>query len=202
MSSRNQRGFSLIETLISLVILLLAMGGLASLLIQNAQVNKAQRMTADVQGNARNCLSMIVQKLRGAGWNPMSISSFPVVLTDTDSSDSISEITVYSDIDDDAGTLYPDGDWNDLDEEVLIRHVNNQIIWRRSPNSPFIVLATNISNDADGDGTIEPMFIPDVTPNPSRITVQITAQSPVPDPTSGRFIRYTVSSDVYLRKSL
>ena len=34
------------------------------------------------------------------------------------------------------------------------------------------------------------------------ITVRITAQSPVPDPMSGEFIRYTVSSDVFLRKSL
>jgi type IV pilus assembly protein PilW len=202
MNARTHRGFSLIETLISLVILLLAMGGLASLLIQNAQVNKAQRMTADVQSNARNCLSMIVQKLRGAGWNPMSTSSFPVVLTDQDLSDDVSEITIYSDIDDDAGTLSPDGDWNDTDEEVLIRHTGNQIQWRRDPSSAFIVLATNISNDADGDGTIEPMFVPDATPNPSRITVQITAQSPAPDPTSGQFIRYTVSSDVVLRKSL
>ena len=99
-------------------------------------------------------------------------------------------------------TLSPDGDWNDLDEEVLIRHSGNQILWRRDASSSFIVLATNISNDADGNGTIEPMFVPDATPNPSRITVQITAQSPAPDPTSGRFIRYTVSSDVVLRKSL
>lgn len=197
MNARTQKGFSLIEIMISMVILLLAMGGLASLLIQNAQVNKAQRMTADVQSNARNCLSMIVQKLRGAGWDPGSSGAIPTVLTDQDLSDNISEITVYSDLSDPY-----DGDYDDLDEEVLIRHTGNQIVWRRDASSAFIVLATNISNDADGDGTIEPMFVPDVTPNPSRITVQITAQSPVPDPTSGQFIRYTVSSDVVLRKAL
>lgn len=197
MNVRSQRGFSLIETLVSLVILLLAMGGLASLLIQNAQINKAQRMTAEVQGNARNCLTMVVQKLRGAGWNPMSTSSFPIVLTDQDLSDSISEITVYGDV-----FEPPDGDWDDLDEEVLIRHTGNQIVWRRDASSAFIVLATNITNDANGDGTIEAMFVPDATPSPSRITIQITAQSPLPDPTSGEFIRYTISSDVVLRKAI
>jgi prepilin-type N-terminal cleavage/methylation domain-containing protein len=197
MNARIQRGFSLIETLVSLVILMLAMSGLASLLIQNARVNKAQRMTADVQSNARNCLSLITQRLRSAGWDPMSTGTVPTVLTDTDSSDGISEITVYADLVDP-----PDGDYDDLDEEVLIRHVGNQIVWRRDTSSAFIVLATNISNDEDGDGVVEPMFQPDVTPNPTRVTVQITAQSPVPDPTSGEFIRYTVRSDVVLRKTL
>jgi prepilin-type N-terminal cleavage/methylation domain-containing protein len=197
MSVRSQRGFSLIEMMISMVIMLLAMGGLASLLIQNAQINKAQRMTAEVQGNARNCLAMIVQKLRSAGWDPGSSGSIPTVLTDQDLSDSISEITVYSDLSDPFN-----GDHADLDEEVLIRHSGNQIVWRRDASSAFVVLATNITNDADGDGTIEPMFVPDATPSPSRITIQITAQSPLPDPTSGEFIRYTISSDVVLRKAI
>ena len=53
---------------------MMALTGLASLLIQNARVNKAQQMTAEVQANARNCLSMIVQELRSAGWNPMNVS--------------------------------------------------------------------------------------------------------------------------------
>ncbi len=198
MNARTQRGFSLIETLVSLVILMLAMSGLASLLIQNARVNKAQRMTADVQSNARNCLSLITQKLRSAGWDPTSSGTIQTVITDADLSDNISEIEVFADLDEDGSTA------GDIDESVLIRHVGNRIEWRRddSTGSPFIVLATNISNDEDGDGVIEPMFQPDVTPNPTRITVQITAQSPVPDPTSGEFIRYTVRSDVVLRKTL
>jgi prepilin-type N-terminal cleavage/methylation domain-containing protein len=197
MNERNQRGFSLIEMLVSLTLMLLAMTGLASLLIQNARVNKAQQMTVEVQANARNCLSMIVQRLRSAGWDPMDVPIANPVITDTDLSDGISEIEVFAD-------LNADDDVADQDEQVLIRHNGNQIEWRRTGNTsdPFIVLATNISNDADGDGTVEPLFTPDTTPNPTRITVQITAQSPAPDPTSGQFIRYTVSSDVVLRKSL
>jgi hypothetical protein len=45
------------------------------------------------------------------------------------------------------------------------------------------------------------MFVPDANP-PTRIGVTVTAQSPTPDPTSGDFIRYTVRSDVVLRKEL
>jgi prepilin-type N-terminal cleavage/methylation domain-containing protein len=197
MKQQDQRGFSLIEMLISLALLMMALSGLAGLLIQNARVNKAQQMTVEVQGNARNCLSMIVQELRSAGWNPLNASTVGTVVTDQNLGDTISEIEIFADLDEDGLT-------DSLDEQILVRHVNNQVVWRRTNdvNDPFIILANNISNDADGDGTPEPMFVPDTTPNPTRITVRITAQSPVPDPTSGEFIRYTVSSDVVLRPEL
>jgi len=197
MAPRNQRGFSLVEMLVSLTLMLLALTGLAGLLIQNARVNKAEQLTVEVQSDARNCLAMIVQKLRSAGWNPMNVIGMDTVITDQNLKDDISEIEVFADLDEDKKT-------DSLDEQMLIRHAGNQVAWRRTndPNDPFIVLSNNISNDADGDGTPEPMFVPDTTPNPTRITVQVTAQSPLPDPTSGQFIRYTVSSDVVLRKEL
>ena len=193
MNMQNQRGFSLIEMLVSITVLLLVMTGLASLLIQNSRINKQQQMTVEAQANARNTLSMVVQKLRSAGWDPGN-HGIGTLNLDPDTSDSISEIEVFADLDGDGAT---DKD----DEQILIRHVNNQVVWRREPTAAFIVLSDNISNDADGDGTIEPMFVNDAVP-PTRITVQITAQSPAPDPVSGDFIRYTVSSDVVLRKDL
>jgi prepilin-type N-terminal cleavage/methylation domain-containing protein len=196
MNPRCQKGVSLIELLISLTILLICVTALAKMMIENARINKAQQMTAEVQANARNCLTMVVQRLRSAGWDPMNVGVGLVAL-DADMGDDVSEIEVFADLDEDGLT---DG----VDEQVLIRHASGQVAWRRTndTNDPFIVLATNISNDADGDGSLEPMFVPDSTTEPSLITVRITAQSPVPDPMSGEFIRYTVASDVFLRKSL
>jgi prepilin-type N-terminal cleavage/methylation domain-containing protein len=199
MFSRNadQRGFSLIELLVSIAVMALAMSGLATLLIQNARINKAQRMTAEVQANARNTLSMVVQSLRSAGWDPNN-AGIPTLNLDPDTTDDVSEIEVFADLNEDSDT-------DDADEQILIRHLGSsrEVVWRPSNDvtEAFIVLSSNISNDADGDGTIEPMFVPNANP-PTRITVQITAQSPAPDPTSGDFIRYTVSSDVVLRKEL
>ena len=197
MRARTESGFSLIEMLVSVAVMMLALGGLASLLIQNSRINKAQRMAAETQANARNTLSMVVQKLRSAGWDPLN-NGLPVVTLDPDMSDNISELEVFAD-------LNEDGDNDEQDEQMLIRHLgaSNQVVWRptNDPNDPFVVLSNNISNDANGDGTIEPMFVPDATP-PTRITVQITARSPAPDPTSRQFILYTVSSDVVLRKNL
>jgi prepilin-type N-terminal cleavage/methylation domain-containing protein len=191
---REAAGFSLVELLISLTVVVIVAGGLTGFVIQNARINKSQQMAAEVQTNARNCLEMIVQQLRSAGWDPMNSGAIPTVALDPDLIDGISQIEVFADLDEDSLTTSPN-------EQVLIRHTSDQIEWRRSPADPFTILATHITNDADGDSTIEPMFVPDADP-PTRITVQITARSPVPDPVTGDFIRYTVRSDVLLRKAV
>ena len=66
----RQRGFSLVELMVSMAVLLLALAGLAKMTIESSQINRAQQMTAQVQANARNCMTMVVQKLRSAGWDP------------------------------------------------------------------------------------------------------------------------------------
>ena len=196
MNGHAQRGFSLLELVVSLAVTLLIMTGVTKMMLENSRINKAQQMTAQAQSNARNCLSMVVQRLRSAGWDPLN-AGIPSVVLDTDLGDDISEIEVYADLDSDGTT---DG----VDEQVLIRHIGDRIVWRRSSDvsGPFVILATNISNDADGDGTIESMFVPSSTPDPRRIRVQITARSPVPDPMSGEFIRFTAGTDIVLRKML
>ena len=203
-----QAGFSLIEMLVGLTILMFAMGGLASLLIQNSKINKAEQLTAQVQSNARNTLSMVVQKVRSSGWDPMNWG-IPSVRLDGDipgssTGDSISEIEVFADLDEDPLTGSAADACDGTDEQVHIRHVNNQVVWRRTNDAldPYVVVANNISNDADGDGAIEPMFSVDDPADPTVVTIQVTARSPVVDPVTRDFIRYTVSSDVVLRKDL
>jgi prepilin-type N-terminal cleavage/methylation domain-containing protein len=196
MSFGEQRGFTLIEILVSMTVLLLALSGLAKMMIESSRINKAQQLTATVQANARNSLTMIEQKLRSAGWDPGNAGIATLTL-DPDLSDDVSELEVFADLDGDGAT-------DAANEQILIRHTGGQIVWRPIADTsvPFVVLAGNISNDADADGTIEPMFVPDSTTNPRRVTIRITAESPVPNPMSGEFIRYTVSSDVVLRKAL
>jgi prepilin-type N-terminal cleavage/methylation domain-containing protein len=196
MSFGEQRGVTLIEILVSITVLLVALSGLAKMMIESSRINKAQQLTATVQANARNSLTMIEQKLRSAGWDPGNAGIATLTL-DPDLSDDVSELEVFADLDGDGAT-------DAANEQILIRHTGGQIVWRPIADTsvPFVVLAGNISNDADADGTIEPMFVPDSTTNPRRVTIRITAESPVPNPMSGEFIRYTVSSDVVLRKAL
>lgn len=196
MINRRQAGFTVVELLVSLTVMLLVVAGLAQMMVQNSRINRSQQMTAAAQADARNCLELIQQKLRSAGWDPMN-GGIGTVGLDPDLTDEISEIEIFSDLDEDGFT-------NSADEQVLIRHVGEEVVWRRSNDvaEPFIVLATNITNDADGDGTPEAMFVPFPNPNPTGIRVTITARSPQPDPVTGEFIRYTLTSDVILRKAL
>ena len=177
-----------------MTVMMAAMSGLASLMIHNAKVNKSQQLKTDVQSNARNCLSVVVQKLRGAGWDP-GANGIATLTLDPDTTDDVSEIEIFADYDGDGLT-------DKTDEQVLIRHSGNQVQWRVSASGSFVVLATNISNDADGDGTPEPMFTPTPNPDPNRILVRVTARSAVPDPITKQILRYTVSSEVVLRKTL
>jgi prepilin-type N-terminal cleavage/methylation domain-containing protein len=194
--SRPQAGFTLVEMLVSLAAFLLMAGPLAALLVQNAQANKAEQMTVQVQADARNCMLLIENALRTAGWDPRN-AGFGAVSLDPSPSGPDNYIEIFAD-------LNEDGDTGDTDEDVTIRHHENRIEWRRTGDTsqPFVVLAEGITNDADGDGTIEPMFTPNSTSNPTSIAVKITAESPMPDPRTGRPIRCTVSSDVALRGQL
>lgn len=190
---RDCRGFGLLETLVSLTVLTLAMGALATMLINNSQINKRQQMTSKAQGDTRNCMSLIVQKLRSAGWDPEGIG-FDAVSEDPDPDDGISWIELRAD-------LNGDGDLDEEFEQLLIRHTGNVVEWRTTPGGDFVALAEGITNDADGDGQPERMFIAHGTPAQT-VEVKITAESPDADPLTGEPIRYTMESEIELRPRL
>jgi hypothetical protein len=190
----DERGFSALETLVSTAILLSAMASVAGMLLQGSRMNRSQQLTVTAQSDARTSLTMIVGKLRSAGWDPMS-AGIQVVQLDTDPGDGIDEIEIFADLD-------ADGDTDGTDEQVLIRHVADRIEWRRSAGGSFEILAVGMSNDSDGDGNPEPMFVPDSTTDPTRVVVQITAESTDLDPVTREPVRFTVVSEVAFRKRL
>jgi Tfp pilus assembly protein PilW len=190
----NERGFTILEALIASAILLSAMAAIGGMLLQSSRWGRSQQLAASSRSDAQSCLMMILAKLRTAGWDPMS-AGIQVVQLDTNLGDNISEIETFADLD-------ADGDTDGVNEQVLIRHVGDIIEWRRSASGSFETLAVGISNDSDGDGTPEPMFVPDSTTDPTRVVVQITAESPEPDPVTQAPMRFTVSSEVVFRKKL
>lgn len=196
MKHTNERGFSLVEMLVGLVVAGLVGIAIATVLLHNSRINRSQQMSTAVQNNARSSMDLVVSRLRSAGWDPMN-ADINVVNTDPDLSDDVSQIEMFADFDEDKLT-------SSSGEQVTIRHIGDRIEWRLTDDvsSPFQVVSIGITNDADGDGVIEPMFQPDDPTDPSVITVQITARSPVPDPRNGEFIRYTLRNEVTLRKGL
>ena len=190
----KNRGFSLVEFVVALALLVLLVTGIAPLLFQSARMNRSQQLVIETQANARSCVSLITQRLRTSGWDPREAGIPPLALgaianggTDT--------VQIFAD-------LNEDGDVDDQDENVTIRMASNHIEWKRTAGGSFETLALNINNDPDGDGTADPLFVPTPTSNPASITVQVTAQSPVMDPRLSDFARFTVTNEVTLRNSL
>ena len=195
MALGSQRGGSIIELLVTVGTLSVIMVGVSGMLVENGRVSKREHLRAEAQANARNCVARASSVLRSAGWDPGD-HGIPTVALDPDLSDSISEIEAFIDHDGDGVTAGTDF------EQIRIRHVGDRVEWRTDGTSAFELMNPNITNDAGGDGTIEPMFTPDSTVNPTRIVVQVTAESSAPDPDTGQPVRYTMTSEVVLRKRL
>ena len=192
--SGDEKGFTMLEVLIATAILLIAMTAIGGMLLQSSRIGRSQQLAANMQSDARSSLAMIVGKLRTAGWDPMS-AGIPVVQLDTNLGDDISEIETFADLD-------ADGDTDGLNEQVLIRHIGDRIEWRREASGSFEILAVRVTNDSDGDGNPEPMFIPDSLTDPTRVVVRITTESAEPDPVTRAPMRFTMASEVVFRKKL
>jgi prepilin-type N-terminal cleavage/methylation domain-containing protein len=194
MRPRSEAGLTLVELLVSLAVFSIAVTAFASMVVGGAKLNKSQQMTISAQSNARNCVSLIEQALRTAGWDPRNAGFHGIVLQ-SPATAADNWIEVFADLDEDGATA--------SDREDMTFRLNGTTLeWRTSASGSFETLAPNITNDADGDGTPELMFTPDATPDPTRITVKVTARSAAPDPRTGHYIRATVATDVVLRGSL
>lgn len=193
MSGRRQRGFTIIELLVALAVASLVLTGLASSLIENARINKAQQLRVQTQAGGRTTMAFVVKQLRSAGWDPTG-SGFAAVALDADITDGDETIDLFFDNN-------ADGDTSDAGEQIRIRHTGTRVEWRQGPTDPWETIGINITNDADLDGTPERMFTPSPAVDPTRLTVTLTASSGAVDPVSGEVARYTLTSDVTLRNN-
>jgi prepilin-type N-terminal cleavage/methylation domain-containing protein len=191
---RSDAGLTLVELLVGLAVFAVAVTAFASLVVGGAKLNKSQQMAISAQSNARNCVSIIEQALRTAGWDPRN-AGFAGILLQSPATAADNWIEVFADLDEDGTTTGPR-------EDMTFRLNGTTLEWRTSSSGSFETLAPNITNDADGDGTPELMFTPDSVAHPTRITVKVTARSSAPDPRTGHYIRATVSTQVVLRNTL
>jgi len=190
----GEAGLTLVELLVSLAVFSIAVTAFASMVVGGAKLNKSQQLAISAQSNARNCVSLIEQSIRTAGWDPKN-AGFSGLLLQSPATAADNWVEVFADLDEDGATT-------SAKEDMTFRLNGTTLEWRTSSSGSFETLAPYITNDADGDGTPELMITPDSVTNPTRITIKVTARSAAPDPRTNQYIRATVTTDVVLRRSL
>jgi prepilin-type N-terminal cleavage/methylation domain-containing protein len=75
--SDEQRGFSLIETLVSMTIFLFVLMAVLQVYTQSHRLYARGERTADVQDNGRQAMAEMARQIRLAGWFPENFSASP-----------------------------------------------------------------------------------------------------------------------------
>lgn len=155
----RERGFSLLEITLALLILTLVMGIVFSLLTRFQQSYRYEEAYADAQRNARFAVARLNEIIRSAGTNPtanvaVNPTNFAVLLPPTTvsgSSVSSSSIQLRSDLDGDSLNVTAVSSNSDVivtSEDVTLRldTANNRIVMDDNTASPTITvpLADNI----------------------------------------------------------
>ncbi len=109
---QGQRGFTLVELLVTMVISGVVMAGIYTTFAAQQNSYIVQSEVAALQQNLRAAMYNLKREIRMAGYNPAGTADAGILSAGSGS------IRVSMDLTDDAGTGDPDGDVGDLDETV------------------------------------------------------------------------------------
>ena len=110
--SLRDRGFTLVEVLVAIVITLLLLSGVYTSFISQQEVYSAQQGVADMQQNLRGSTYLMQREIRMAGYNPTGNADSRFLTANADN------IKFTSDIRGDAAGSAPDGDVADPGETI------------------------------------------------------------------------------------
>lgn len=129
---RNERGFSLAETLVVTVVLVVALGIATSLFVQGNSTYAAQRQFDDARNNASAALDMTVRLLRGA----------TTIFPDPDGNLAADSVRVVSDWNP------KDGDTTDSYEDVRFTVANGRLFKQEPADAAPVAFAEGIASIA------------------------------------------------------
>ncbi len=110
--TRAQRGFTVLELLVTMAISGVVMAGIYTTFFSQQQTYVTQTEVSAMHQNLRAAIFNLKREIRMAGYNPEGTADTGVLSAGTDT------IQVAMDLTDDAGTGDPDGDAGDADETV------------------------------------------------------------------------------------
>jgi prepilin-type N-terminal cleavage/methylation domain-containing protein len=149
-SAKNERGFSLLEITITLMVLTVVMGAAFSLLNRFQKIYRYEEAYADAQRNARFAVARLNEVMRSAGTNPRAITTinptnFAVLQAPTTTSGtsvSSASIQLRSDLDGDAQNITRVSSNSD----VIVTSEN--IILQLNTNTREIIMVDNTVSPA------------------------------------------------------
>jgi prepilin-type N-terminal cleavage/methylation domain-containing protein len=194
---RDRTGFSLIEFMVSSLILLLIAGTAFEILSRAQRTAACQADMQEIMDNTRIAMDTVARYLRQAANDPLGAGFDGITIV------SASEVRVRSDLTGSAGRSNPDkgdpdGDVDDASEDVRIRYNDsNRTIEVIPAGGSAQAIASNISAfsmqylNSDGAETSAGSDI-------RRIRVTFATTGSLPDPRTKQYLSIRLTSDVRL----
>lgn len=195
MKNDRASGFTLMELLVSMSIGMVVLAALAKTFTVQSRQNTAEEQVAQMQGNARAALDLMVREIQMAKYNPAGTafsSAYGVTY-------SASQLEVKADMNGDGTISTSSGSVEDI---IYARDAANNYITRKLGSTGTAeIVADNITAftfayyDANGSAVTSSAN----SGNIRKVTINITARTAKPDPsyTSNNGYRtYQISADI------
>jgi type IV pilus assembly protein PilW len=195
MKNDRASGFTLMELLVSMSIGMVVLAALAKTFTVQSRQNTAEEQIAQMQGNARAALDLMVREIQMAKYNPAGTafsSAYGVTY-------SASQLEVKADMNGDGTISTSSGSVEDI---IYARDaVNNYITRKLGSTGTAEIVADNISAftfayyDANGSAVTSSGN----SGNIRKVTINITARTAKPDPSytsNSGYRTYQISADI------
>jgi type IV pilus assembly protein PilW len=195
MKNNRASGFTLMELLVSMSIGMVVLAALAKTFTVQSRQNAAEEQVAQMQGNARAALDLMVREIQMAKYNPAGTafsSAYGVTY-------SASELEVKADMNGDGTISTSSGSVEDI---IYARDaVNNYITRKLGSTGTAEIVADNITAftfayyDANGSAVTSSGN----SGNIRKVTINITARTAKPDPSytsNSGYRTYQISADI------
>ena len=195
MKNDRASGFTLMELLVSMSIGMVVLAALAKTFTVQSRQNTAEEQVAQMQGNARAALDLMVREIQMAKYNPAGTafsSAYGVTY-------SASQLEVKADMDGDGTISTSSGSVEDI---IYTRDAANNYITRKLGSTGTAeIVADNITAftfayyDANGSAVTSSGN----SGNIRKVTINITARTARPDPSytsNSGYRTYQISADI------
>jgi prepilin-type N-terminal cleavage/methylation domain-containing protein len=207
---RNEKGLTLIELMIVLVISLILMAAAYMSYQVQSTSSQTQAQVSLMQQDLRVAMYNLSKDIRNTGCETRTVLGAAEVpaLVATSNSSGVSRLTFYMDITGASGN--PDGDTSDTGEHILYR-LNGMDLERIDINNgnSAMQIAQNVTNfqlkyysyneSTNTFSEITSASLPGNEANVRIITISVTTRSSQPDPDSGQYLTRTLQRRIKLR---